>query len=360
MRIEREEKRRNIVRLLERHPDDLFRSLVDNALEFLKTASVQIKQSPKQSLLNFAAGLELFLKARLLREHWALILEKPEKANMENLNRGDFKSVSPMEAIERLKNIAGQRITDYEKSAFQELIDHRNKAIHFFNPSYTLKNKKEDAIRRVMAEQLRVWFYLHRLLTIHWETEFSDFKREIRDIDRRLRRNSVYLEGKYRGLKPEIEDEKKKGTEFAKCDVCSFEASRLENLGEPLFQHQCLVCGAVNKFLLVPCPACGKTVTIEDLGEGECSCGHEVALNDLIEKYGDYRDPKEGSREIYCSECSSNGVIEHGTGYLCLSCLSQHEWTEQCEWCSTEIAGFDSRGSGFLGCVLCDGRGDED
>ncbi len=338
--------------------DELFRSLVDNALEFLRTAAIQIKQSPKQSLLNFAAGLELFLKARLLREHWALILEKPEKAKMESLLRGDFKSVSPMEAIDRLKDIAGQAITNYERNSFQKLIDHRNKVIHFFNPSYTLQ--KEDAIRKVIAEQLHAWFYLCRLLTVRWEADFSDFKTEIQKIDRRLRRNSAYLEGKYLALQPEIEAEKKTGKVFAKCGVCSFEASRMEDLGEPLVQYECLVCGTVERILLAPCPKCGEIVMIEDLGEGECGCGYEVSLSDLVGKYGSYRDPKEGPTEYSCSECASDGVVEHGSGYLCLSCLNQFEDTATCGCCGAEIAGFDPRDSYVLGCVLCGGKYEED
>jgi hypothetical protein len=358
MKAERKKMHPKTTRRVEITPDGLFRSLVDNALEFLETASVQIKQFPKQSLLNFAAGLELFMKARLLHEHWALILDKPEKAKLESLHRGDFKSVTSMEAIDRLKNIAGQTITDYERGAFQELTEHRNKVVHFFDPSYTLQ--KEDSIRKVMTEQLHAWFYLHRLLTIRWKAEFAYFEKKIRRIDLRLKRNSAYLEGKYRALQPEIEAEKKKGKEFAKCGVCSFEASRLDNLGEPLFQYECLVCSTVKTFLLVPCPHCGEPVTIEDMGEGECSCGYEVSLSDLIEKYGGYRDPKEDPTEIYCSQCSSDGVVEHGEGYLCLSCLSQFKYTAKCQWCATEIAGFDSRDSYVLGCVLCDGRYDKD
>ena len=55
--------------------DEFFSQLVGNALDFAETAARELEPSPKYSLINFGAAVELFLKARLLSEHWALIIK---------------------------------------------------------------------------------------------------------------------------------------------------------------------------------------------------------------------------------------------------------------------------------------------
>jgi len=45
--------------------------LVDNALNFLDQAFNELRASPKYSVIHFYAAVELFLKARLLRDSLA-------------------------------------------------------------------------------------------------------------------------------------------------------------------------------------------------------------------------------------------------------------------------------------------------
>ena len=96
--------------------DKFFDSLVSNAIDFLSRSIADLKKHPKYSVINFCVGFEIFLKARLIKEHWALVVTKPETAMVEQFRAGNFHSVSMEDAIRRLKNVAGERIGKTRKS----------------------------------------------------------------------------------------------------------------------------------------------------------------------------------------------------------------------------------------------------
>jgi hypothetical protein len=74
--------------------DDFFDSLVQNAIEFLKRSLKELEKGPKYSVIDFCTALELFLKARLFKEHWALVVAKIEDAKIQSFKSGDFQSVT--------------------------------------------------------------------------------------------------------------------------------------------------------------------------------------------------------------------------------------------------------------------------
>jgi hypothetical protein len=337
---------------------DPFDSLTRSALDFVAVAARQIKSSPKYAVINLATAIELVLKARLVHEHWALVVNRPEKASLSTFQNGSFHSVGAEEAIERLRNIAGQVISREEEACFRELRDHRNKLIHFYHEDY-LETPNAAALSTIAAEQCRAWFFLRRLLEVRWVPIFDAYKKEIGRIQKLIEKNREYLDGKYLALKPDIEIDIKKGTKYESCAACGHLTSRLENRAEPLVASACAVCGRHNDFLNVPCPKCGADIRIEELGEGECTkCGYKTTLTWLVEKYGPYKDPKEDPETGYCSYCENleaRSVIPLGDMLLCVSCLEEHARIDQCEWCSAFVAG-DLEGSYLSGCVMCSGK----
>ena len=66
--------------------DELFDSLVENAIDFLQMSVQELEKRPKYSVIHFAMSVELFLKARLLREHWSLVVSKIEKASLQTVS----------------------------------------------------------------------------------------------------------------------------------------------------------------------------------------------------------------------------------------------------------------------------------
>ena len=131
---------------------EMFDSLVGNAFDFLEHSSQELEISPKYSLINFTAAIELLLKARLMLEHWSLIIEEPQKANLSQFLNGDFRSIGMEEAIQRLKSIANSPISDKERRVFHALREHRNKLVHFFHPNY-VGRPDHTAIESVVVEQ---------------------------------------------------------------------------------------------------------------------------------------------------------------------------------------------------------------
>jgi hypothetical protein len=126
--------------------------LLENGLDFLASAVALLGDEPahgqhavvpeaaqprgpgsrefKYALLHLAAGIELVLKERLRRVHPSQVLVKPESFDQAKYDIGDFKSVSPGQAVDRLRE-HGVVISDHDAAKLRQLIAKRNKAQHF-------------------------------------------------------------------------------------------------------------------------------------------------------------------------------------------------------------------------------------
>src|SRR5258706_16466839 len=103
----------------------MFDSVVANAVDFLRHSIDELKTKPKYSVIHFCAAIELFLKSKLMLEHWALVNEDPSKANISQFQAGDFKSVGIDETVRRLQNISNVRIPKEAHRSFSQLLEHR-------------------------------------------------------------------------------------------------------------------------------------------------------------------------------------------------------------------------------------------
>ena len=337
----------------------MFDKLVSNAIDFLRRSVADLEESPKYSVIHFCSAIEIFLKARLMLEHWSLIVAKPERADLAKFRSGDFQSVGINEAIERLSKIANEELTIEEKRCFDQIREHRNKLIHFFHPNYAGKPDC-TTIYNVVAEQCKGWFYLHRLLIGRWRNDFHRYLSSIKELDQLMHRQREFLRAKFEALLPEIEKEKRNGIIFSRCFFCGFEANKEKDIIEPLILTECLVCKVRSNQLKLPCPKCGSDICVIELGEGECeACGTQIDIEYLIDKFGELERPGDPeSRHAYCSECEYVGqpsVIPFGEEWLCLNCLTVHNYTGYCEWCGAFVIG-DLADSFLEGCVMCDGR----
>src|SRR5437867_1497094 len=141
----------------------MFDLLVKNAIDFLERAIAEIEERPKYSIINFFSAVELIFKARLMTEHWSLVIAKPENANLRKFKEGDFQSVNLDQTVARLKNISGENFTDHELRTFETLRKHRNKLVHFFHPA-SVENPDAVTLEVAVVELCRGWWFLHRLL----------------------------------------------------------------------------------------------------------------------------------------------------------------------------------------------------
>ncbi len=71
-------------------PEKLMERLVENALDFLERAIDEFQESPKYSIIHFSAAVEQFLKARLMAEHWSLVVTDREKADWVKFSSGNL------------------------------------------------------------------------------------------------------------------------------------------------------------------------------------------------------------------------------------------------------------------------------
>jgi len=115
-----------------------FISLVENALDFLEKSIRDLEAGEsKYSVIHFYSGLELFLKARLLKEHWCLCGSDVNKIGQTQFTTGDFESIGFKEAKSRLTNILGCEFPKPEEKIYEKLRKRRNQAVHFFHPDET-------------------------------------------------------------------------------------------------------------------------------------------------------------------------------------------------------------------------------
>lgn len=343
-----------------RTSDEMFDSLVNNAIDFLRRSTFELEGSPKYSVINFHAAIELFLKARLMVEHWSLIISKPDQANLAKFLSGDFHSVGMEEAIKRLGGIASEEISKDEKDCFNHIREHRNKLVHFFHPDYTTA-PNAHTLQDVVAERCKGWFYLYRLLSSKWADQFGKFAQELAELNRLMHQQREFLRAKYDVIKPQIEEQQRNAVVFTDCPSCGFVANREQEQEPPVVSTDCLVCGITSSYFKVDCPECGAGVYVYDMGEGTCpSCGNTIGIDYLTGLF-DHRTPAEtleADALAYCSECEhveEPTVIPYGGQWLCLFCQTFHESAGHCEWCGSFVTG-DLDDSLWSGCVLCEGR----
>lgn len=333
----------------------LRRLLVNNAIDFLERAIEEFKDRPKYSIINFYAAVELFLKARLLREHWSLVvLREPDRQKFE---AGDFVSVSFEAACERLQRVVQSPIPDEARRNFDVVRKHRNRMVHFFHEADQGGGADISTIAR---EQLRAWYHLHRLLTVQWKGIFRRYNAQFIQIEKKLGGHKEYLRAKFEELGPEIAKKKESGVSFVVCNTCGFLAGEIEPIIGQLNETRCLVCGFSQKWLNYACPDCEHDVRLFDGGEFTCpECGYHEDARALAENLNQFVATKDNYMDAIvpanCTECESyHSIVEYEDKYLCVVCFDVADRLEACGWCN-EFSNGDMEDSYLTGCSICAG-----
>lgn len=341
----------------------LWKSLVESAFDFFEKAVRQHDQEPKYAILHLATSVELFLKARLMAEHWTLIISPKKTPTFEQLRTGDFVSVTLSEAIERLQGVlpSNEMVSKDAASEFEALAKERNKIAHFFHTDIDGTESPKSIVQR----QCRVWLYLHRLLTESWESHFAEFEAPLRVLGSKMRRERKFLITIFDDAKPALENHRKSGLLVVTCPACEFESFLLQD-AEPYTHGRCKVCRFQHALLRLECPGCNEDVLMES-GHGECpKCEHSFTPEEIGGLIGGTQpedDTGHSTLPVYCSECQTDSVYQKDGRYLCTSCMQDWGEIEQCEWCNEYNTG-ELEMSYLHGCCVCDGqigwKGDKD
>ncbi len=212
--------------------NDMLERLVANAVDFLSRSIDEFEEQPKFSVIHFFTAVELLLKARLLAEHWSLVVSKGQLPDLKKFQAGDFSSVSLEEAAEKLEKVVASGISKRELETFKKLRDHRNKMVHFFHEAHSVEQNRR--LREAIAtEELTAWYFLYRLLLSQWKDVFNPWRVAITQLNERLRKLQEYLEVIFEQLTGEIEQRKERGVLFVECPSCGFDA----------YEHPAPLCG---------------------------------------------------------------------------------------------------------------------
>jgi hypothetical protein len=337
--------------------EDMFARLVENALDFLSKAISELSEQPKYSVIHFHAAMELFLKARLMYEHWSLVVAKGQDPDWDKFITGDFQSISLDEAANRLTKIVRSGLPGAAMQSFKAIAQHRNKAVHFFHEAHSVA-ESDELKRNIVRQQLKAWYFLHQLLREQWKKEFSKWNREITWIDEKLREQHEFLQVVFDNLEAEIKDLKQKGFLIACCPSCGFDAQLHEDELYVLYDAECKVCGFGDKCIEIECPKCNGFVLFMSEGFAICSCGKSYEPEDLAKILVDenHKPMDEGDFFGNCSDCDGyHTVVEvDGSDWLCTSCFQEFNSLSACDWCNDLNTG-DMEFSYASGCNHCEG-----
>ena len=310
--------------------EEVFNSLVNNAIDFFKRSIAEFEKDPKYSVIHFYASIELFFKARLLLEHWSLIVDAPQKANYQKFLSGDFSSVGLDEAMGRLEGISGESFGKQEKEIFKHIREHRNRLMHFSYANETSIHEK--LLVEIAAEQCRGWHSIHMLLTDYWHPRFEKYSDQIKELQSLMIGQKKYLEFRYIDLKPRIQSDQLNDIDYIECPSCGFHSGKIASDDLGLVTMECLVCESRAFRFRYFCDLCDSRVIIDE--SLKCSqCNSKIPLRDWL-------DSLTGIVEewAYCDKCKYHDLPSIGMykdQWFCLSCFTAYEKREvhHCGWC---------------------------
>lgn len=344
--------------------DELLARLVENALDFLMRSIEEFESHPKFSVIHFHAAVELFLKARLMAEHWSLVVTSRHEPDWDKFLAGDFISVSLTEAASKLDKIVRRGLRKEELDVLKDLTRHRNKMVHFFHEAHS-PEKGHELLHSIAKQQLTAWYFLHKIIVNRWGDIFEPWAEKILAADKRLREHHTFLQVVFEQQRPEIERRIESGSIFETCASCGFEAQEHNPEIQQVYDSECLVCGLTELYLKIKCPECDETVRFAGDGFSECvSCGLRLepeqivdALTDPMAAYIAAKDGGDSGLPGNCGSCDSyRTVVELDDGtYFCCSCFEKFDSIDCCEWCNEPNTG-DMVNSYWAGCNMCDGK----
>lgn len=335
--------------------------LVENALDFMERAFNEFENAPKYSVIHFYAAVELLLKARLLAEHWSLVIAKPQEADRDKFLKGDFQSVTLDDAIRRLEKVVGSGLTPAEIQQLQRLGRHRNRMMHFFHDADGVAGT--HLREEIAVEQLRAWHTLNRLLLERWKEVFRPWSDRIYQVNEALKGHREYLRVRFEAIKADLQVKEQAGARLTTCTSCSYRANEVHEIFGAFGNGECHVCGMPSCQIDVACPDCGTAMIFIDEGFQSCaSCGRSVEAEELARLIEDEgrgtKDYFESGMPAHCTACDGvRTVVHHDGELLCASCfcMFSEETMAQCSWCGALNAG-KIEGSFLTGCVVCEGQ----
>lgn len=287
--------------------------LVGNALDFIHRAALEMDETSldehqrlKYSTMHLYEGIELLLKARLVMQHWSLIIRRPDQYKPKGWETGDFISVTYEECRGRLQAYCGVRL-DAEHESFDALRLLRNRYVHFWCG---------DSPIPVLSRQLDAWHHILAFLDRNSLGRLSyEQQRKLAAIKRLMLAKDELLQRRLADAQPRIQDARDVGSAVVDCPYCGQESLLIGDA-----RIDCPVCGEEDMY--------AETVAEDAWGSaGACS---ECEYNAVVED--------DGRLVELINAAIDDGRLVREAGedtYLCLACGSP--WGARhrvdCGWC---------------------------
>ncbi|OFX27213.1 MAG: hypothetical protein A2041_02225 [Bacteroidetes bacterium GWA2_31_9b] len=281
--------------------------MFENGLDFIDNALKPILDNHddhdlKYSVLHIYAGTELILKEILKTEHWSLIFENINKANIMQLASGDFESASFETTIYRLENVANVSIPENAKKYIRQLRNKRNRMEHF------AFKEIDAAIKSNVSKVLS-----HVIELIRDNLEIKKYSKRSQQLHASILKKSAkfneFTNLTNAKLAKDLEILKKEKVRLIDCPEC--------------FQHTL----PLNENLT--CLFCGYNDTPENVVTEYVEKILGINGYEVIKDGGYY--PVEA-----CPDCHSDTLLVRNDTYLCFSCKEEwkHNELKHCEWCN--------------------------
>lgn len=342
---------------------ELFDALTKSGFEFLRRSIDEFSTSAKFSTIHFAIAIELFLKARLMREHWSLLLDKPDQANKAAFFKGDAKTVSPDQTMDRLRRIALVTIPQNAREIFARIAKHRNKMVHFAHAGES-DTDGPDGMSKIAEEQCAGWLALRSLLA-EWP-QFKDYESDIWQVSASMEGHRAYLQKAFEAKAEELQAHRNAGGRVIDCPSCGFESVTVEEPVGAIAAASCVVCRFFRgSEIAIACrnEDCGAPIrfTSYEGAPGECADCTEPLTKDEVREALDTgdaitKDNYFDHTPINCPHCSGyHSVVEHHSLYVCTECFETEDDFGICGYCSEGQLGGVPEHSYLVGCEFCEG-----
>lgn len=321
--------------------------ILKNSLMFLLDGIQQIETNPRQSIVSFWTGVELFIKSILVEEHWSLIVKDTRRINHEDFENGDFVSIDFLHSIELLENVFDVALEKKTKTAFDTIRKHRNKIIHFNNPQIVNRNAFE--LCDIFVEMGNVWDELQGLRLPALDLDDNEIPNLYDKITKSIDNHKVILEGKYQHVY-EIKLRHINNDDILICASCNYKSVVLSSVNSILCEAKCLVCNDVTDVLKVECDHCNN-LNILHKSETVCANCHEQL--DLMSYILGEATRESRHMVAACHRCGSKSVVNIEPIWFCLNCFSYHT-VAICDRCGSSVT-HSTKNSHIDGCICCEG-----
>lgn len=325
-------------------------ALFENGLSFLsRSMRAAAQENPghqdmTHAAVELAVAIEVLLKARLVREHWALVCAEIGKNTMSDLRSGKARTVTPEVAVDRLKGVAGVEL-DVEQ--VKSIADLRNRAAHFTletTPDYALHatfGRGLHFIQGLVGDEFTSSpDHLVRILAFNFLDESRDF----------LTRIDSYVRARLDAIEPEL----LKATLCLECPLCHQAALVVDEAPEGEGGARCRFCSAgphdeeLADLYVEDVLNMSSHVTIKDGGEWpvhECfECGRESfveGIRQLRPPPDAAADEQAGQPEPVFAACFSCALTRQGSQYVRCHRCSRPSERELCPDCAHAVFGGD-------------------